>query len=190
MVGAFLVLASVVVWAWSVAGLVSPAWARLPGRLAAVGVWIVAVLMLGVGAALMPEDGPAPADPKPELDRSLQAARSELVTLRSQWVWLKPECERSRERRGMSVESFRRDYNDRISSIDAAVARIDRGGLESADVFFEYAYADGTPAESTVDSIIDSAQVLAALCPHLPGWRIPGWREPGRWEQPRISDSP
>ena len=53
--GGFLILVSVVVFLWALVGIVRPAWARLPGRLAAVGVWIVSVVLLATGGALLPD---------------------------------------------------------------------------------------------------------------------------------------
>lgn len=51
---AIIIAASFLVFAWSVVGIIRPTWARLPNRIAAVGVWAVSVVLLVGGAILMP----------------------------------------------------------------------------------------------------------------------------------------
>ena len=53
--GEFLIVVSLVVFLWAVVGIIRPAWARLPGRLAAVGVWILSVVLFATGGALLPD---------------------------------------------------------------------------------------------------------------------------------------
>ena len=56
----FVFLVSVIVFLWAVVGIIRPAWARLPNRLAAVGVWALSFVLFLIGGALAP-DQPAPA---------------------------------------------------------------------------------------------------------------------------------
>ena len=53
--GGLLIIVSLLVFLWAVVGIIRPRWARLPGRLAAVGVWIVSVVLFGAGGALLPD---------------------------------------------------------------------------------------------------------------------------------------
>lgn len=57
--GSVLALFSVVVFVWAVLGLIRPDWARLPNRLASVGVWALSVVLFIAAAWLIP---PEPAD--------------------------------------------------------------------------------------------------------------------------------
>ena len=146
------------------------------GCLSAIG-FIVLATMCGSE----PEPASESTQTGEEIDRSLAAAKAELLTLRGEWALLKGACEASREQAGMDIEFYRRGYDDAVAGIDQAIARIDQGELESADVFFTYVYSDGVPAEATVDSIIQGVRALGGQCPHLPGGRLGSWREPGRW---------
>ena len=56
----FVFLVSVIVFLWAVVGIIRPAWARLPNRLAAVGVWAVSFVLFLIGGALAPDQA-APA---------------------------------------------------------------------------------------------------------------------------------
>ena len=51
----FLLIVSFVVFLWAVVGLIQPRWARLPHRLASVGVWAVSVVLLLLGGSMLPE---------------------------------------------------------------------------------------------------------------------------------------
>ncbi len=53
--GPLLVTASFIVFLWAVVGLIRPAWGRLPGRAAAVGVWLLSVVLLVAGSAMLPD---------------------------------------------------------------------------------------------------------------------------------------
>lgn len=59
--GEFVVLVSFGVFVWAAVGLVSPKWAKLPGRGSAVGVWALSVLLLLVGGSLLPEPPASPS---------------------------------------------------------------------------------------------------------------------------------
>ena len=53
--GMIVLTASVVVFVWAVVGLIRPPWARLPSRMASVGVWFLSVVLFIIGGALMPD---------------------------------------------------------------------------------------------------------------------------------------
>lgn len=53
--GPLLVTASFIVFLWAVVGLIRPAWGRLPGRAAAFGVWLLSVVLLVAGGAMLPD---------------------------------------------------------------------------------------------------------------------------------------
>ena len=55
-IGTILALLSLGVFLWAVVGLVRPELARLPNRASSVGVWILSVVILSIGGALMPDD--------------------------------------------------------------------------------------------------------------------------------------
>ena len=55
-IGPMLVLLALGVFLWAVVGLIRPEWARLPNRASSVGVWVLSVVLLGIGGALMPDD--------------------------------------------------------------------------------------------------------------------------------------
>ena len=57
-----LVVFSIVTFLWAAVGLISPERARLPNRLASVGVWAVSFAMLIFGAALTPDTSDSPVD--------------------------------------------------------------------------------------------------------------------------------
>ena len=59
--GTFLVFVSLAVFAWSVLGLISPRVARLAGRLQAVGLFGLSVVLAVVAGAMLPEPSPEPA---------------------------------------------------------------------------------------------------------------------------------
>ena len=60
-IGSVLILSSIAIFAWAAIGLVSPSKAQLSGRGQAVGIWIASIVVLGVGAAIMPEPPPPTA---------------------------------------------------------------------------------------------------------------------------------
>ena len=49
-------LASVLVWLWSVVGVLQPKWAGLRSRLSAVGIWLISVFMLVVSVGMLPDE--------------------------------------------------------------------------------------------------------------------------------------
>ena len=55
-IATLLVFLSLGVFLWAVVGLIRPESARLPNRVSLVGVWILSVVLLGIGGALMPDD--------------------------------------------------------------------------------------------------------------------------------------
>ena len=55
-IGTILVLLALGVFLWAVVGLIRPELARLPNRASSVGVWVLSVVLLGIGGALMPDD--------------------------------------------------------------------------------------------------------------------------------------
>ena len=55
-IGTILVFLSFGVFLWAVVGLIRPELARLPNRASSVGVWILSVVLLSIGVALMPDD--------------------------------------------------------------------------------------------------------------------------------------
>ena len=55
-IATLLVFLSLGVFLWAVVGLIRPELARLPNRASSVGVWILSVVLLSIGAALMPDD--------------------------------------------------------------------------------------------------------------------------------------
>lgn len=77
--GPLLVTVSFVVFLWAVVGLIRPAWGRLPGRAAAVGVWVLSVVLLVAGSAMLPDipdTSPRSTQPteRPQATTSRQAA--------------------------------------------------------------------------------------------------------------------
>lgn len=76
--GAVLVLASLVVFAWAVIGLYRPSAARLPHRGWSVAVWAVSVVLFLAGGALLPPADVADAlDPDPPLTGGSATAERE-----------------------------------------------------------------------------------------------------------------
>ena len=59
--GVFLVATSVIVFLWAVVGIIRPGWARLPGRMAAAGIWIASVVLLGIGGSMLPDQASSPS---------------------------------------------------------------------------------------------------------------------------------
>ena len=59
-IGTILVLLALGVFLWAVVGLIRPELARLPNRASSVGVWVLSVVLLGIGGALMPDDETSP----------------------------------------------------------------------------------------------------------------------------------
>ena len=55
-IGTILVLLALGVFLWAVVGLIRPELARLSNRASSVGVWVLSVVLLGIGGALMPDD--------------------------------------------------------------------------------------------------------------------------------------
>ena len=55
-IATLLVFLSLGVFLWAVVGLIRPELARLPNRASSVGVWILSVVLLSIGGALMPDD--------------------------------------------------------------------------------------------------------------------------------------
>lgn len=53
--GLLLVTTSFIVFLWSVVGLIRPAWGRLPGRAAALGIWLLSVALFVAGSAMLPD---------------------------------------------------------------------------------------------------------------------------------------
>ena len=59
--GGFLLAIAVIVFLWAVVGIIRPAWARLPGRMAAVGVWIASVVLFGLAGSMLPDQPSSPS---------------------------------------------------------------------------------------------------------------------------------
>ena len=55
-IGTILALLALGVFLWAVVGLIRPELARLSNRASSVGVWVLSVVLLGIGGALMPDD--------------------------------------------------------------------------------------------------------------------------------------
>ena len=161
------------------------------GQMAARGCFLVVVAAATVAGLRWCDGEPAPgpagqlaevSDTKPEHDRSLATARSELVSLQREWADLQGPCERAREDAGLDVEFFRRQYGDFVvAGIDQALDQI-KQGLGSVDEPFRINYPDGAWVDAvTVDATIGAARALAGQCPQLFGGWLPSWGEPGRW---------
>ena len=165
--GELLMAASVIVFLWAVVGLIQPAWARLPGRLPAVGLWIASLFLLGIGGALAPESDSAdeqqlePAFGVPEwvsggtlhdasLDQWGEAAASDrLATAADFVVGLKSESEiAAMVAAGNDMAALRVDAAELVACVDEVVA----GG------------ADLRPG----------VRETAALCVVLMGWEVSG----------------
>ena len=73
--GEVLLAISVIVFLWAVLGIIRPAWARLPGRMAAAGVWIASVVLLGLAGSML-DQAPSPSQSNsPSSARPAPAAR-------------------------------------------------------------------------------------------------------------------
>ena len=53
--GEFLAFVAIIAFFWASLGIIKPAWARLPHRWAAVAVYVVSLLMLGIAGSMLPD---------------------------------------------------------------------------------------------------------------------------------------
>ena len=149
-------LGSVAVFAWAAIGVVAPNMVQLPGRWHAIGLWVVSVVMLIVGATLVPDnertrpDVPASAveameEPEPESEIAADAWQEELTDRRAAIELDAPE-ESAEEHAQLQPEPT---TEQELAALDRLNAASDRVGAVMSEMNRCAPPANSSHAEAT-----------------------------------------
>ena len=118
--GALLVFVSLGVFAWAAVGIISPRVARLRGRLHAVGLLVLSVVLLAAGGAMIPE-------PSPEVLAERQAAAEDREATRAGRAAEREAEQAAREAEKVSGVTFR-DVHD-LFGVDSRMTDLQKGRM-------------------------------------------------------------
>ena len=183
--GELLMASSVVVFLWAAVGLVRPAWARLPGRPPAVGLWIVSLFLLGIGGALAPEpEGAGEVAESVPAPRESTNEQQEAVLGVPEWI-----------SGGTLHDASLGQWGEAAASDRLATAADFAAGLKSENEIAAMVAAEDGMAALRVDAaelvacvdevavgdaeLRPSVRETAALCAILMGWEISPGTEGG-----------